>query len=191
MLPQIHRRRGRHAAGGFSLIEVLIAAAILLIIALGLLPLFSRAIKDNTTGNDATQTTNNSRTRLEEMMGVPFLHQSMVVPGGDVERVATDAWAQGNAGQTGDADEGWWTNTTGKGRVMWNRTTRVRQYSVGALADGDLDSPVGTNPGDALPGTTQPNFIHLKEIEVVITNPKQGGVLSAGQGITLRLVRPF
>jgi len=57
-----HRRTGRRDAG-FSIIEALIAAAILLIIALGLLPLFTRSISDNVSGNDATQATNGSRTR--------------------------------------------------------------------------------------------------------------------------------
>ena len=63
-----HLPAGRHGAAGFSIIEALIAAAILLIIALGLLPLFSRSINDNVSGNDATQATNGSRTQIEELL---------------------------------------------------------------------------------------------------------------------------
>ena len=75
-------RRPAHApaAAGFSLIEALIAAAILLIIALGLIPLFSRAITDNVNGNDATQATNGSRTQLEDMLGLPFANTRLTVP---------------------------------------------------------------------------------------------------------------
>ncbi len=183
----------RRRAAGFSMIESLIAAGILLIIALGLLPLFARAIQDNTTGNDATQSTNNGRTRLEEMLAPPFLHQALVVPDGSNQKQTSDAWTQGNADETGDADEGWWSDPTGRGLTLWNRTTRLRQYSIGSLADGELAPPAadGTPPDEALPGNTQAIFVHLKEIEVVIGNPKQGSLLGSGQGITLRRVRPF
>ena len=77
-----HLPAGRHGAAGFSIIEALIAAAILLIIALGLLPLFSRSISDNVSGNDATQATNGSRTQVEEMLKVPFSNDRMTVPAG-------------------------------------------------------------------------------------------------------------
>jgi hypothetical protein len=170
---------------GFSMIETLIAAGILLIIAMGMLPLFARAISDNTSGNDATQSTNGGRTRLEEMLAPPFLHEALVVPGGGNQRQTEDVWTQGNAAETGDANEGWWPNASGRGMTLWNRTTRVRQYGIGALADGDFDV------ADQLSGSAQPIFVHLKEIEVVVDNPKQGSILGSGQGITLRRVRPF
>lgn len=193
MISQNDLTPARRGIAGFSMIESLIAAGILLIIALGLLPLFARAIQDNTTGNDATQSTNGSRTRIEEMLAPPFLHEALVVPEGGNQKQTLDAWTQGNADETGDADEGWWSDPTGKGRTLWNRTTHVRQYSIGALADGELEPPAadGTPPSEALPGNTQPIFVHLKEIEVVIGNPKQGSILGGGQGITLRRVRPF
>lgn len=185
----------RYAApsSGFSMIEALIAAGILLIIAIGLLPVFTRAVQDNVTGNDASQATNNSRTRVEEMLAVPFANQLMTVPAASTEKVTSDSYAQGAIDQAGDLNEGWWPGTpTGKGTILWTRTTRVRQYSISALDDGDLDRLDDGQLGqDELPGNTQPTFVHLKEIEVVINNPKQGGVLGTGRGILLRGVRPF
>ncbi len=77
-----HLPAERHGAAGFSIIEALIASAILLIIALGLLPLFSRSISDNVSGNDATQATNGSRTQIEEMLLVPFSNDRMTIPAG-------------------------------------------------------------------------------------------------------------
>ena len=71
-----------HGTAGFSIIEALIAAAILLIIALGLLPLFSRSISDNVSSNDATQATNGSRTEVEELLNVPFNNTRIVVLNG-------------------------------------------------------------------------------------------------------------
>ena len=50
------RRKGTRPPAS-RMIEALIAAAILLIIALGLMPLFTRSINDNVSGNDATQAT--------------------------------------------------------------------------------------------------------------------------------------
>jgi len=183
----------RRAESGFSMIEALIAAGILLIIAIGLLPLFTRAVQDNVTGNDASQSTNNSRTRVEEMLAVPFDNQLMTVPAGSTQRQAIDSWAQGDVDQAGDANEGWWPDTpTGRGTILWTRTTRVRQYSISALDDGDLDRlDDGQTGEDELPGNTPPTFVQLKEIEVVINNPKQGGILGTGQAIILRGVRPF
>ncbi|HEX3554675.1 MAG TPA: prepilin-type N-terminal cleavage/methylation domain-containing protein [Thermoanaerobaculia bacterium] len=174
-------RRPAHApaAAGFSLIEALIAAAILLIIALGLIPLFSRAINDNVNGNDATQATNGSRTQLEEMLGLPFVNTRLTVPVGANVGVTTDSFAQGDIKKTGDPDEGWWPGTpTDKGVILWTRTTQVRQYSV-----SDLNTP--------LPGETQPTFVQLKEVTVVMSNGKLGSILGSGQGITLRIVKPF
>lgn len=181
-------RPPRRGEAGFSMIEALIAAGILLIIAMGLLPLFARAISDNTSGNDATQSTNGGRTRLEEMLAPPFLHQALVLDAGQLQKQTADSWAQGKADETGDAKEGWWldpVDPADKGVVLWSRATRVRQYGIGALADGDFDD------SDRLSGSSQPIFVHLKEVEVVISNPKQGSMLGKSQGITLRLVRPF
>jgi prepilin-type N-terminal cleavage/methylation domain-containing protein len=172
----------RKSAAGFSMIESLIAAAILLIIALGLLPLFSRAINDNVSGNDATQATNGSRTQLEELLQVPFNNTRLAVPGGAKELTAADFWTRGNDKQTGSADEGWWNNPSGHGLVLWRRTTKVRQYSISDLADGKLDTP--------LAGDTQPTFVQLKEVEVVVENPKKN-LIGNGQGITLRVIKPF
>jgi Tfp pilus assembly protein PilV len=190
---QSHLEPMRRGAAGFSMIEALIAAGILLIIAVGLLPLFTRAVQDNVTGNDASQATNNSRTRVEEMLAVPFDNQLIAVPAGSTQLQALDSWTQGNANQSGDADERWWPGApTNRGTILWTRTTRVRQYSISALDDGDLDRTDDGWPGeDELLGNASPTFVHLKEIEVVISNPKQGGVLGTGQGIILRGVRPF
>ena len=175
--------RGRSAAG-FSMIEALIAAAILLIIALGLIPLFTRAMTDNANGNDATQATNGSRTQIEDLLQMPFNNLRLTVPLGSALGQTVDSWAQGDKDHVGDVNEGWWPGTpTDKGVVLWARTTRVRQYSINGLVEqGRL--------GASLPGGTQPTFVQLKEIEVVIANPKQG-LLSSGQGITLRMIRPF
>ena len=175
--------RGRVAESGFSMIEALIAAAILLIIALGLIPLFARSIVDNNSGNDATQATNHGKTQLEELIQVPFNNQKLDVPGGSTESQAVETWTQGDAAKTGDANEGWWATPSGKGRSLWTRTTRVRQYNISDLDDGTLDNPQE--------GGTQPTFVHLKEVEVQLDNAKSGSLLGGGPAQTARVLKPF
>lgn len=176
--------RGRVAESGFSMIEALIAAAILLIIALGLIPLFARSIVDNNSGNDATQATNHGKTQLEELIQVPFNNQKLDVPTGSTESQAVETWTQGDAAKTGDANEGWWTGApSGKGRSLWTRTTRVRQYNISDLDDGKLDKPQA--------GGTQPVFVHLKEVEVELQSAKHDSILGGSQVLTVRVLKPF
>ena len=84
--------RRQRSSAGFSMIEALIAAAILLIIALGLLPLFTRSINDNVSGNDASQATNGSRTEAEEMLQLPFNNTRLAVPAGSTQLQVQDFW---------------------------------------------------------------------------------------------------
>ena len=166
-----HRPAVRRGDAGFSIIEALIAAAILLIIALGLLPLFSRAINDNASGNDATQATNASRTQIEELMQLPMDNQRLAVTGGGPAETK-DYWTAGALDQLGDSDEGWHTDPAGHGTVLWNRTTRVSDTNLAAL------DPTGLNKDQ----------FTLKQIEVEVENPKKN-ILGNGQGITLHLVK--
>jgi len=189
MRPRRHRPAVRRGEAGFSIIEALIAAAILLIIALGLLPVFSRSINDNVTGNDATQATNSGRTELEELLQMPFNNQRMVVAGGQTKSETKDLYTRAKADpstgayEVGDATEGWTTDASGRGPVLWNRTTTVRQYSISDLDDnGTLDNP--------LDGSISPGAVHLKQIQVQIENPKKD-LFGNGQGITLTVLKAF
>jgi Tfp pilus assembly protein PilV len=177
-----HLPAGRHGAAGFSIIEALIASAILLIIALGLLPLFSRSISDNVSGNDATQATNGSRTQVEELLNVPFNNDRMLVPTGATKSEVKTSYTAGALDKTGDTDEGWWADPTGHGSVLWNRTSEVRQYTISDLDDRTLDDPK--------PGGTEATFVHFKEVTVIVENPKKN-LFGGGQGITLKVIKPF
>jgi Tfp pilus assembly protein PilV len=176
-----HRPAVRRGEAGFSIIEALIAAAILLIIALGLLPLFTRSINDNVSGNDATQATNGSRTQVEELLNVPFNNDRMEIPAGATNSEARTSYTAGALDKTGDTDEGWWADPAGHGSVLWTRTAEVRQYSISDLDDGSLGET------DAKPGGTEATFVHFKEVTVVVENPKKN-LFGGGQGITLRVI---
>lgn len=163
-------RRGER---GFSLVEVLIASAIFLVIALGVLPLFAQAIRSNLSGRDATDVSNLSKSRVEELLQVPF--DTLEVPAGLTEGVikehwsaATKEWKVGTAPAAGDA-------------ALWYRTTTIRQFTLSDLQDnGVADTP--------LPGGTAPGSVHFKEIVVEIRGVSRNP-LSGGGAVTVRRLR--
>lgn len=183
------------STAGFSVIESLVAALILLFIALGLIPLFARSLRDNTAGNDSTQASNHGKARLEEYLQLPFNNQALTLAAGATTLGTSESWAQGAFDDIGDANEGWWPGApTDRGRLTWSRNTTVRQFGIADLDDGRLDN--------ALPGGTQPIFVHLKEVEVRLeTERDQGnavggafsgaGELGGGRRVVFRVVKPF
>lgn len=163
----------RRRESGFSLVEVLIASAIFLVIALGVLPLFAQAIRSNLSGQDATDVSNLSKSRVEELLQVPF--DTLEVPAGQTEGVtkehwsaATKTWKAGMTPATGDA-------------ALWYRTTTIRQFALSDLQDnGVADTP--------LPGGTAPGSVHFKEIVVEIRGVSRSP-LSGGGAVTVRRLR--
>lgn len=68
------RARRRSGEAGMSLVEVTIAAAILLVVSIGVLPLFTRAIVNNRSGYDSNQASHLVRTSLEDDLALGFNH---------------------------------------------------------------------------------------------------------------------
>ncbi len=182
MKPRLEKRTPE---AGFSLVEALIAGLILLFIALGLIPLFARSLRDNMAGNDSTQASNHGRARLEEFQQIPFNNQSLSLAPASTQTAVDESWAQGNVTQVGDADEGWWPDApSGHGSLLWSRQTVIRQYGITDLDDGTLSDP--------LPGGTEPVFVHLKEVEVRLESERQpGNPLGGGRVVTFRMIKPF
>jgi prepilin-type N-terminal cleavage/methylation domain-containing protein len=163
----------RKVERGFSLVEVLIASAIFLIIALGVLPLFAQAIRSNLSGRDATDVSNLARSHVEELLQVPF--ETLAVPTGETEgateeywSTTTQKWVAGSTPATGDA-------------ALWYRTTTIRQFELRDLQDdGVADNP--------LPGGTPSGEIHFKEIVVEVRGIPRNP-LAGGGAVTVRRLR--
>ena len=66
---EMTRRRGREA--GLTLVEMLIAVALLGIVLLGIAPLFIVSMKSNYSANEYTSIHNLARDRLEQLMNLP------------------------------------------------------------------------------------------------------------------------
>ncbi len=138
------RRRNRFSSNGFSVIEALIAAAILLLIAVGVLPLFVRSMTNNVSGSESTRVSNYSKSQVEELFQLPFDGAALTVTAGTESVLPAQYWEDPDP--TIDGDERWVTTTTAGRLVTWERVGTVRQYAVSAFDDGVLQA----QRGDAL-----------------------------------------
>jgi Tfp pilus assembly protein PilV len=153
---------------GFSVIEGLIAALLLLVVTLGILPLFSRSMSNNVKGNDSTRQANAAVSSFESSAKVPFNSADMMVPNGSTSLVVTETLALKKiASPTGGADQTMSTRwelpaslATGDIRVM-NRQRTLRYYSLSDFDDNQVfDTP--------LDGATEARQIHLKVLDLSI-----------------------
>lgn len=185
-------KKGGRAEAGFSLVEVLIAALLLLIIALGLIPLLSRAMSDNENGRDATSATNFEKSQLEAYIGMPWEATILQVPAAATVGTTTDVWTQGvptlpgTPPDVGNPNEGWFAGTTppaSRGAIRWTRATRVRQYQAVDIKDHVLNNP--------LSGSADPSVVQIKEVEVQLTSAKQISILGGGPDVTFRVLKVF
>ena len=85
----VNRRR----CAGYSLVEVVIAALILLVVALAIVPLFTRSIVQNVSGADALTLTSYSRSEAETLFQVPFNADLVSPPVGTKERLLRAYWS--------------------------------------------------------------------------------------------------
>lgn len=148
------RRRKRYAAeAGFTIIEGMIAALLLLIVILGIVPLVSRSMMNNLQGNDASNETNASVDGIERLLSLPFGDLNVEVPAGQMSLVSTDYFLlDGKA----------WSATVPSGdTAQFARVATVEQFGA---ADLDTDETLDT----ALVGGTADGFVQLKRITMEI-----------------------
>ena len=161
---------------GFSVVEVMIASAIFLLVAIGVLPLFTQSIKNNLSGREATEVSNYSRSKIEELIQLPFDGPDMTVPStgnvGETVEYWSDVEKKWKPGDTPDPAE----------KPLWLRTIRIRQYAISDLTDNNvLDNP--------LSGTAAIGQVHLKEIEVEVQSIREDSPLGRGKTLSVRMLR--
>jgi prepilin-type N-terminal cleavage/methylation domain-containing protein len=161
----------RQDSAGFSIIEVLVAAVILAVIALGLIPLYTRSIRSNVEGFDYTQVSNFAKSRAEEYKQLPFGSPLLTVPAGNEELEVEDFYSAAN-------DE--WVDTVDQlaegEKPLFIRTTTVRQFQASALEtplDGNLSAQAT-----------------LKEITVTVEGTRPAGSpMGPGKSIDIRVMK--
>jgi type II secretory pathway pseudopilin PulG len=168
----LREQTGRaHRAAGFSLIETLIAALLLLIITLGILPLFTNAMRSNEAGREYTQVTNYARSRAEELFQLPMTATALTLTAG-TSKVTSEYYSK--------KDKVWKTGTLASvpsgDTALWLRTSTIRQYNI-----ADLNTP--------LAATAPAESVHVKEIEVAVTGTRTSNTLGPTKSLTVRLLK--
>ena len=177
------------------MLEVLIATGVMLVIALSILPLLLRSLANNNQGAEATQAAIFVAGELDTRLQMPFDRGEMRLVDGLTERVEVETQTRqldvsvpelidappSRRWAAGEPDD---PNT-----MQWRRTTQVRQFS---LVDLQPDAGTGITSLDSpLPGGTNAQFVHLKEIEVRVETGRQSGVSGIGQDFTVRVLKAF
>jgi Tfp pilus assembly protein PilV len=162
------------AEAGFSMIEALIAAAILLILAIGMIPLFARSMINNALGNDYTQATAHGLTNLEKVWKEPINNVELnLTTGSSLQRSQYVRKALQSGSPVTDQD--WSYTATSAVPVVWTRTTKVQIFPIGALADGQLTD------SEALPaGTPQGSWALMRVTSLVDSGKLSASGVSSG-----------
>lgn len=161
------------SSAGFSVIEATIASALLLIVAIGLLPMFTVAIGNNQQGRDSMEITNLARSEVERLTQLAFEDTELTVPDGENVRTTESYYVSDSAGWVLAADyddEGY----------VYHRIVNVRQFDADSVADGLL------HPDEAIDGDEDAS-VHFKEILVQIESA--GGIGAPPKQVTLRAIR--
>ena len=162
---------------GLSLVEVTIASAILLLIAAGILPMFTQALANNMAGADSSSASNTARSQVEELFQLPFGSVALTLVAG-TELVTPSYYSL--------ADHQWKPGTEpldGSDPALWTRTATIRQYSVNALDDEVID------PSEALDFDADLGQVHLKEIQVDVVGTRSAGPLGPSRRVTVRMMK--
>ena len=189
--------RARRRERGTSLVEVLVAALLLVIVALGLVPLLTRAMASNVSGADSTTVSNYAKTGAENLRQASFFWQELIVPAGQTEGLQTYYWTRGDGREVGDGMEGWVRMAAapdpdtilpppgGRGAVPGRRNTRVHYYNINDLsADSRFNDP--------LDGGIDPIFVHLKDYEVEVEGVDTSSIiLGERRRIIVRTLKAF
>jgi type II secretory pathway pseudopilin PulG len=170
----------RYKERGFSLVEAMVAALLLLMIAVGILPLFVGSIVNNAQGQDSSTAANFARARLEEFDQLPFDDARLQIVAGterqfdEIYLFKAKKWIDGTVPPAGD-----W--------ALWSRTTLVHQYG----AKNFEDAPYSWDT--RLPSSAAKGDIHLKEVEVTVRSNRNqdatGPSLGAGKTMSARLYK--
>jgi hypothetical protein len=154
------------------LIEGVVAAAILLAISLGILPLFTRSIINNRSGFEFSEITNASKARAEELFQLPFDSPQLAINSG-TERIFEEYFSQRDKIWTPGIE----SDATSDGDLaLLRRTTTIRQFNV-----NDLNTPID----DSAP----PGSVQIREITVRAQSTRAGSLWGPGKRTVVRVFK--
>ncbi len=194
----------KRGEAGFSLIEGLMAAGLLLIIAISILPIFTRALESNVSGSRSSQMSTFVSADLEEVNQLTVDRDEWeVAASGGVRTLAPMYWDTGPLFGTAGipdmlGDEQWIADeTAAQGLVIWSRNVSVRKYSLSdlqILAGTDVSDDIIVAAGHPMLLDTpldDDESAHLTEVRVSIIENRESMPAGAGRRITVNHVRAF
>ncbi len=162
---------------GFSLLEVLIAAALLLTVALAVLPLYVRSVMNTAAGRSSTEMATTGKEGMETLFPAPFGDPQLVIPNGSTQTTIQQFWDPADPPMSG----GTWLPAATKD-TAWSRTVTIQQYGLGDMYDNKMiDNP--------LDGGTDDAYVQIKEIRIRIEGVAE--TAQAGRNLTLRYYKTF
>jgi hypothetical protein len=171
------RSENRSSEEGFSIIEGLIATALLLIVTVGILPLFTRSMANNLRGNVSTRQANGTVDEFERITSLPFNTGDTSLLAGDSRVTDTViALKQLPDNPAGALSHRWEPAATlpPGDRVDTLRRTTLQQFPFYDFNFREPDASL-QNPEDF---SFPPEQIHLKVIDVEFFDPNRDPALT-------------
>lgn len=180
----------RRTEAGFSIIEGLIAAALLAIVAVGILPLFARAMANNVKGNDSTRQSNGAIDEFERTIAMPYDSGYTTLIAGDERVEQTVIALKDMPGSSPGAMSFRWEPRAALAAgdlVQTVRERRARQFPWSDFVPTDpaisLDepAPVGTNS----------SAVHLRVFDLDIFDEQKDPLRLAQTNYRMRLITGY
>ncbi|HEY6324749.1 MAG TPA: prepilin-type N-terminal cleavage/methylation domain-containing protein [Thermoanaerobaculia bacterium] len=165
---------------GFSMVESLIAAAIIGIVAIGILPLFTRAMVDNMAGADYTRVTNYAKSKEEDFTRIPYLQQSIQIKPGDTQEMTTE--------YMDPASLYWVAAKPSNPLAVWTRVTTFTQYN---LYDTDDDQMFNNPIAGATSTVGTQDTVQVIQAQVQVKSISTIGPLGGRRTTLVRYLKVF
>jgi Tfp pilus assembly protein PilV len=159
--------RARQGEAGFSLVEGMIAALILLFVILGVVPLMSQSMLNNLQGNDSTQQAQGAIDFVERFSQLPFNSEEYLVPAGSTSADFVEVYS---------LESGTWMDKTafdllGTETAQYTRTMTVEYFSLEDLVLDPNATELGT-PLDGGIAVSNPGYFQVKRVTVNVQNER-------------------
>lgn len=174
---------------GFTLVETMVSMGVMLFVALAIVPMFTRSMAAATSGREKTDVTTFLRVADDQLV-MPLGRGETVPQAGVKTRETAFSWCQGDNQLVGDPAEGWFADPSSKGQVLWDRRTKLRQFSVRAL-DADTEGYSELTDVEAIAGGATPEQVHLTITDVLLDGRRKAGPLGPGVLMSARQIRAF
>lgn len=171
----------RDGERGFTLLEMLIAMALMALVMVGVLPLFTKSMSNNVEGDQLTEVTNRARQHVEELLALPITAPELTVPPGETVFQTIEMFSAEEERWIHEDD---WVDTDIE---LFTRVTEVRQYSMSAINTGDFDF----EEAEALDGSAPTQSVQIKEIVVRVNTgrPSFLALMGRNKAVTLRVFK--